>query len=187
VAGPKSQHLLDPARSGFAISLWGELTNADVWLREPVGVTVGELRGAGECHAFELNATAAHAFGAEQSARPAWSETASRELLRLCRGVREGLLQLEAARRQAWQLAPLEPNLRPHFMNGSQLWSGSDYMNGSPSLTPGPGRVRFTPFSERVAPQSITLGFAQLPTQDQALAINAELSRLLERALAVVT
>ena len=68
-------------------------------------------------------------------------------------------------------------------MNGPQLWRGTDYMNGSAELQPGPGRIRFTPFSKLVEPQVVTLGFSRLPDQDTARAINAQLCRLLDRAL----
>jgi len=183
VPGARSQTLLDGGRGGFALSLWGENTNADLWLREPAGVTTADLRGTGTCHAFEIRATAAYAFGSEREARPAWHDTAAHQLQRLCLGVREGLRELEASRQSAWRLAPLNDALPPHFMNGMQLWTGSNYMNGAPARTRGPGRIAFTPFSKRVAPQGITLGFAELPTEDEAIAIHAELSRLLDRAL----
>lgn len=183
VMGTRSQTLLDAQRGGFATSLWGQNSNADLWLREPVGVTPTDLHGTGTCHAFEIRAGAAHAFGSEREARPAWHETAAHQLQRLCRGVRDGLRELEASRQSAWRLAPLSDALPPHFMNGMQLWTGTSYMNGAPAQARGPARIAFTPFSERVAPQSITLGFAELPTQDEAIAIHAALSRLLESAI----
>lgn len=183
VQGAQSLGVVDAERGGFATSIWGTNANEDVWLREPAEVTLAELRGDGECYAFELAASAMHAFGHERAARPAWSETASRRLPALCRGLRQGLAELTARRRQAWHLTQLTPDAPAHFMNGHQLWSGTDYRDGRPASPGGAGRVRFSPFSERVQPQSISLGFAELPSQEEALAINAELCRLLDRAL----
>jgi hypothetical protein len=177
---PKAPGLIEPARGGFMTALWGSLRNADLWLREPPGVTPEMLRGAGEGYAFEVRATAAHAFGF-QGERQAWADTASQRLAVLCRGLTSGLAELTAARRGAWQLAPLAPALPPHFMNGPKLWSGTSYMNGAPATSQGPGRVHFRPFTQRVEPQDVTLAFAQLPTQEAAVAINAALAHLLER------
>jgi hypothetical protein len=185
VLGARSQNLIDGARGGFATSLWGENTNADLWLREPADITTADLHGAGACYAFEIRASEAHAFGSERAARPAWHETAAHDLQRLCSGVRQGLRELEASRQSAWRLAPLSDALRPHFMNGMQLWTGTSYMDGAPAKIRGPACIAFTPFSQRVAPQRIKLGFAELPTQDEAVAIHAELSRLLERAVSI--
>lgn len=184
VPGARSLSLVDAARGGFAQALWGELRNADVWLREPKGVELSDLSGAGECHSFKINATAAYAIGWEGTERAAWSESASLRLAELCRGVRAGLAELEMSRRAAWRLGLLSAELPAHFMNGSQLWTGTSYMDGTRvQVGGGPARIRFAPFGKRVEPQQVTLGFAQLPDQEEAAAINAELARLLERVL----
>ena len=114
----------------------------------------------------------------------AWHDTASRRLGPLARGVAAGLAALVAARRDAWQLCALTPELPAHFMNGPSLWRGESWMNGSSNVSDGPGRVRFSPFTERVEPQSITLGFARLPDARRVAEIQAELNGLLDRAAA---
>lgn len=93
------------------------------------------------------------------------------------------LREIETVRRAQWRLAPLTDDLAAHFMNGDQLWSGTSYMDGARSAGKGPGRVRFTPFSEHVPAQSVTLGFEALPDRALTGEIQAELSRLLDRAL----
>jgi hypothetical protein len=70
-------------------------------------------------------------------------------------------------------------------MNGQQLWSGTSYMDGKRDERPsGPGRVTFTPFTDHVEPQEITLAFSVMPDQDGVDAIGAELRRMLDRAVA---
>lgn len=183
VTGPKSRELLE-ARGGFSQALFGSLPNADVWLREPGGVALDDLHGGGDCYAFEIKATAAYAIGWQNTERAPWVDSASAKLGRLCFGLRTGLAELESSQRAALSLAPLSDGLPPHFMNGPQLWRGTDYMNGSAELHTGPGRIRFTPFSKLVEPQVVTLGFSRLPDPDTARAINAQLCELLDRALA---
>ena len=182
VRGARSRELIDVAAGGFAQSLWGELSNADVWLRAPAGVAPSDLSGRGECYTFEAKATWAYVTDAAQTERAAWARSAQ-QLGNLCRQLRGGLAQLEQTRRAAWRLGPLSDALAPHFMNGSQLWCGTSYMNGAPATSRGPARIAFTPFSERVEPQQVTLGFSELPTQAEAVAIQAELCRLVDRAV----
>lgn len=180
---PKSRALLDVARGGFTRPLLGSLRNDDVWLREPVGVAPTDLKGAGTSHRFEVRASAAHMLEWQEGERASWAKTASRDLAKLCRGLRDGLRELEATRAAELRLAPLTDALPAHFMNGMQLWQGESHMNGSATPGRGPGRIRFSPFSQLVETQSITLGFSELPDQAGAVAIHAELSRLLDRAV----
>lgn len=184
VQGERSRELVDVTRGGFAEPLWGPLANRDRWLREPRGVTVAELSGRGSQYRYRVKASAAYAFGWENTDRALWIPAASERLPALCRGLREGLAELVAAREKAWHLAPLNDDLPPHFMNGPQLWTGTDYMNGNPATGNGPGVIHFTPFSKHVEPQAVTLAFSRLPDQDGARAINQTLCNLLERAVA---
>jgi hypothetical protein len=180
---PKSRELLDVARGGFTRPLLGSLKNADTWLREPVGVTLSDLKGSGISHRFEVRANAAHMPEWQEGERAPWAKTASQDLAKLCRGLRDGLRELETTRGVALRLAPLSDDLPAHFMNGMQLWQGESHMNGSATPTRGPGRIRFSPFSQLVETQSVTLGFAELPDQEGAVALHRELSRLLDRAV----
>lgn len=182
VTGPKSRELLEPARGGFSQALYGSLQNVDVWLREPA-VTLDDLQGSGDCYAFEIKATAAYAIGWQNTERQPWVDSASAKLGRLCQGLRAGLAALESSQRARLSLTTLTDALPPHFMNGPQLWRGTDYMNGSAELHAGPGRIRFTPFSKLVEPQVVTLGFSRLPDPDTARAIHAQLCQLLDSAL----
>lgn len=131
---------------------------------------------------LDVNASNAHDFAPEDERFRRWKATAATRLAALCRGMREGLRDLESARRSSWRLAPLTDELPPHFMNGNQLWTGTTFMDGSRARAGGRGRVRFSAWSERVPPQSVTLGFESLPDEALAQEITAELSRLVDRA-----
>ena len=73
--------------------------------------------------------------------------------------------------------------MNPHFMNGKQLWSGTDYMNGKPNPQRGVrGLVTFTPFTERVHTQTVRLGFDAIPDDDTVAQIDIALKEILRRA-----
>ncbi|HVY31389.1 MAG TPA: hypothetical protein VHB79_32775 [Polyangiaceae bacterium] len=182
--GARSRELVDGERGGFASPLWGPLPNRDFWLREPRGVALTDLGGQERQYRYRVKASAAYAFGWESSERALWIPAARERLPALCRGLREGLAALVAARQKAWNLAPLSDDLPPHFMNGHQLWTGTDYMNGAPATGTGPGRIHFTPFGKHVEPQAVTLAFSRLPDQEGARALNLALCELVERAVA---
>lgn len=182
VNGARSRALIDATASGFTMALWGSLPNHDVWLREPADVTLADLHGAGPSFSYQVKASAAYPFGMMNPEYAGWVSTASQRLSVLCRALREGLAELTLAKKEAWRLGPLSPQLPPHFMNGHQLWRGTSYMDGAPAGAAQEAQVRFTPFSKRVEPQQVSLGFEKLPSQELALGIQQELSRLLDRA-----
>jgi len=183
VDGARTRGIVDGERGGFRTNLWGSMANADLWLREPRGVTVEDLRGAGECYAFVVDASHLHAFGAAQGHIARWRDTARERLPALCKGLATGLRAALEARREAWSLAPLTDAMPAHFMNGKQLWTGTSHMNGTRvSKHGGSGRVAFSPSTDHVALTSVTLGFSELPTEARAAEIHAELSALLDRA-----
>src|SRR5947207_1396543 len=98
----------------------------------------------------------------------AWQETATTKLAALCRALREGVPGLLDANRIAWQLAPLTDDLAPHFMNGPHLWSGTSWLDqGGPGRPGGPGRVKLIAYTDRVEPQDVMIGFAQLPNDER--------------------
>lgn len=68
-------------------------------------------------------------------------------------------------------------------MNGRQLWTGTNYMNGARGHKPGPGYVHFTPFTKKVEPQSVLIGFAKMPDQEGAELVLHGLEEMLDRAL----
>ena len=183
VNGARNRALVDAAAGGFTIALWGSLPNRDVWLREPAHVTLADLEGAGPCFSFRVQASAAYPFGVMNPEYAGWANTATQRLSALCRTLKQGLAELTLAKKQAWKLGPLSAELPPHFMNGHQLWRGTSYMDGAPAGAAQEAQVRFTPFSKRVEPQQVTLGFEKLPSQELALSIQQELARLLDRAL----
>lgn len=181
----RARGLIDASAGGFVQPLFGALANDDTWLHEPAGVTVEELSGAGECYSFAIRAGWAHratGAGADERGR-AWHHTSAQRLGTLSRGLAAGLASLCAARREAWGLTTLRADLPAHFMNGPQLWRGEDWRTGTRELASGPGRVKLTPFTERVEPQAITLGFSRLPDERLVAEIQAELRLLLDRAL----
>lgn len=180
----RARQIVDVQKNGFKLPLSGSLPNEDLWLRAPPGVRVEDLRGQGECYAYEVTATKIHVFRGAEPRYLRWQEATTTRLAALCRGLREGLRELEAQRRASWRLAPLHDDLPDYFMNGQQLWSGTSYLNGTRAEGQGRGRVRFSPFSENVPVQSVTLGFTRLPDETLAIRIQQELSQLLDRAIA---
>ncbi len=80
--------------------------------------------------------------------------------------------------------APLSVATEPHFLNGRQLWSGTSYMNGKSGKRPGPGYVQFAPFTKKVEPQVVRIGFARMPDEAGVEAVLRGLESILERALA---
>lgn len=166
----------------------GARKNADVELRPPGGVTVADLFGQGDGYAYAVRAESAYLeppldiFPNDMA--PAWHLTARTRLPALAAVLREGLPALVDARRNAWSLTRLDPSLPAHFVNGNQLWTGTDYMNGKQAKPGGPGRVAFRIFTKRVEQQDIMLGFARTPDQEALDGIRAELARLVDRAAA---
>jgi hypothetical protein len=181
--GAATQGLVDVARGGFMMSLAGEHPNADVWLRPPAGVEVADLRGQGRSYAYAVDGSRAYGVHADDADERRWGETAATRLGPLCRGLRDGLRELEAARGEVWRLTELTDALPPRFMNGDKLWAGTtmDGHRASGGSGSGPGRVIFRPFTARVPPQWVTFGFAELPDEDRIRDIRAELARLLDR------
>jgi hypothetical protein len=184
VDAARAKGLVDGARGGFREALVGTMPNRDTWLRPPPGVTTDDLQGSGECHAYLLDARYAFSPPAAEARMARWQETSRTRLAALAQGLRSGLPALCAAQRARWRLAPLRPELPPHFVNGNQLWTGRTYMDGAPATASGPGRVDFTAWSEHVPPQKVTLGFAAVPDADTVAEIQRELARLVDRAVA---
>lgn len=187
----KARGLVDGARPGRRQGihpLSGARKNADVELRPPAGVTVADLFGQGDGFAYAVRAESAYLEAPldtfPHDMAPAWHATARTRLPQLAAVLRDGLPALVAARRQAWSLTTLAPSLPEHFVNGNQLWTGTDYMNGKPAKAGGPGRVAFRIFTKRVEQQDIMLGFARTPDQEALDGIRAELARLVDQAAA---
>jgi hypothetical protein len=176
--------LVDVTKGGLRQSIWGELHNHDVTLTPPAGVTVSDLAGRGEAYAYVLRAGSAYAIDLEAAdeMRRAWTKTARERLPALASVVREGLRTLSESRKKEWALAALSEDLAPHFVNGTQLWTGTDYMNGTVAVPGGRGRVAMRIFTKRVEPQDITLAFERLPDQGTLDRIRAELAGLLDGA-----
>lgn len=175
--------LVDGSAYGQGTLIVEERANRDQWFRPPSGVTLGDLSGTGAAYSYRVRATY-HFADASHHLYPKWRATAAERLPQLCRGIRAGLAELVATRARDWRLGPLVDGMRPHFMNGKQLWSGTSYDRGSPQLSPGPGLVRFTPFTELVEQQDITLGFTEIPDVEGAMAIDRALGAMLDRAVA---
>lgn len=179
VDGARAHGLVDGAAGGHTQMFVGPLPNRDVVLCTPP-VTLDDLEGRGETYAYQVQATY-HFAAVSHHAYPRWLDTAANRLPGLCRGIRDGLAELATRNARAWQLGPLTDALPPYFMNGDQLWRGTSYMDGARVEARGPGRIAFRPFGTLVEPQAITLGFAELPSEDDARAINRALAQLLDR------
>ena len=174
--------LFDLTVGGHVKALLGDGPNRDLWLRPPANVSLEDLAGEGPSFRYKLTASY-HFATASHPTYPGWLDTSANKLPQLCRGIRDGLAELTTRNARAWQLGVFESGLRPHFMNGNQLWSGTDYMTGRRVLqAEGSGVIAFRPFSASVEPQDLWLAFATLPEPDDAQTINRALCDLLERA-----
>jgi hypothetical protein len=173
--------LVDGTAGGHTTMMLGEAPNGDVWFRPPRDVTIDDMFGSGPSYVYRVRATY---FYATQSHHvyPKWRDTTAHKLPTLCRGIRTALAEVTQRNERAWQLAPHNNLLTPYFMNGNQLWKGTDYRTGKFVPEPdGPGRVAFRPFSNLVEPQDVELAFATLPSQEDANDIHRELCRMLDR------
>jgi hypothetical protein len=173
--------LIDLQQGGQVKTLFGAAPNQDLWMRAPAGLSDGDLLGGGPSYRYRVNAT--YYFSpVSHPTYPAWRDTTVNKLPALCRGIRDGLAALTTRNARAWQLGAIADDAAPYFMNGDQLWSGVDYMTGRHDPEPQrAGRIAFRPFSTSVEQQDITLAFAQLPSQDDARAINRALCDMLEQ------
>ena len=180
----RAKGVIDEDSIGFGSLLYLYLPNRDTWLREPGGVSLEELEGGGPCHAFKVSATHAYVDAADENdERRQWCETASTRLGRLCRGLRRGLAELEAAHRTEWRLAAITDDMPHYGVNGSGMWSNSTGMGVPPDVAQGGGKVTFMPSSEKVEPQQITFGFEHLPDKGLNVEIIYQLGCLLDRAV----
>lgn len=176
----RANHVIDVHRGGHVKALFGDGPNQDLWMRAPSGITLEDLAGGGTSYRYRVNAR--YVFAAPHHQYPRWTVTAATKLPALCRGMRDGLAALTARNAQAWQLGSLTQGGEAYFMNGDQLWLGSDYMTGRREMEPqGSGWVAFRPFSKSVEPQEITLAFSTMPTEEDAREINRALCQMLEQ------
>jgi hypothetical protein len=185
VDATRTRGLVDASRAAFMLPLHGTLPNEDQHLREPDGVTLADLEGRGPLFAYSVRAAFAYHPLSPHAMAPAWRTTARTRLSALCHGMRDGLPALTEKLRARFALIAPTTDLPAHFMNGRQLWSGTDFMMGQPRRGGGgTGRIRFEPFTPRCEPQVVELGFRDLPDEAGALAIQAELEAWLDRVAA---
>jgi hypothetical protein len=192
VDAERARGLVDGAAYGFQLGALGDLENDDVWLMEPEGVSVADLRPTGRC--FLGHVRVGRGFGAPPAAldvplvrrERVWRETSRTKVGALCRGVRAGLAALEQTRADELGLGDFSWSLPPYFMNGPQLWHGTSYLDGRPAGEGGggPGRLTLEPFTDKVEPQSVTLGFRSMPDKPKLAMIEAELRRILDASIA---
>lgn len=175
--------ITDGSRGGFAQPLVGSLPNEDTWLVPPPGVELATLRGRGECFSFAVSATHAYHSGPAHDARAAAWRANARRIGGFARRFGDALRALEHGERTRLALAPLDASLRPHFINGTQLWTGTSYMDGRRGHDGGSGYVTFRPFNDRIEPQEVVLGFAVLPDEATTDRIHGLLRGVLDRCL----
>ena len=166
------------------LAIWGPQTNADRWLRAPLGVSLADVHGTGGFHRYELRVRAAFEAATSDPRRQAWQRTARERAPALASALRGGVSALFEREQRAWSLAAFDPSLPEHFLNGRQLWSGTSYMTGRPAEAGAPGRLLMQVFTEQVEPQSIELAFQRLPDPERIHDILGALGALLDRAVA---
>lgn len=184
VDASRSSGLVIPERNGFGEMCFRDHPNEDLWLRPPEGLSVEDLTGRGECHAFAVRATAAYPLTAAGGHRFAAWQASAKKSHAFAKEFRAALVEFEATHRDELRLTPLEPSLRPHFINGTQLWTGTSYMDGQRGHDGGSGFVTFRPFTDRVECQDVVLGFSVLPDEATTDRIHGLLADLLERCAA---
>jgi len=183
VDAARASAVVDSTRDGLGTGFMGDLPNVDIWLRSPPGLDRASLSGRGECFRYHLRARCAYHFGPVYHDRiGAWAKSALR-IAHVARAIGPILRELEATERGGLRLTPLTPDLRPHFINGTQLWTGTDYMNGRSGHDGGSGFVTFQPFTDRLEQQEVVLGFAALPDEATTNRIHELLRSVLDRAL----
>lgn len=166
------------------LGLSGVHPNDDVRLRLPRGLEPSRIRGSGTHHRYRLRFAYANTFADGLDPRRAtWRETSRSRMPELARALTERLPLLLASRAAAWKLADFDDSLPAHFVNGRELWRGTSYLDGSPAVPGGPGRVSMRPFTDRVELQDITVAFRELPDRMLFSAIQRELEQLLDRAV----
>jgi hypothetical protein len=166
------------------LGLSGVHPNDDVRLRLPLGLEPSRIRGSGTYHRYRLRFAYANTFAEGLDARRvAWRETSRSRMPELARALAERLPLLLDSRAAAWKLAAFDENLPVHFVNGREIWRGTSYLDGSPAVPGGPGRVSMRPFTDRVELQDITVAFRELPGREAFSRILREIEELLDRAV----
>lgn len=183
VDGKRDGGITAPDAHAFRLTMFGSQPNDDTWLREPAGLTLADLSHTDSVFAWELRAL--HGFAGDLPNEPqrTWQHTSRTKLVPLARALTPVLRDLVERLGKQIRFAPFSVATRPHFLNGNQLWSGNSYLDGSPIVSRGPGFVLFAPFTQKVEPQKVWLGFAELPGPAEIAFIQRELSAALDRAL----
>ncbi|MCA9719920.1 MAG: hypothetical protein KC468_34955 [Myxococcales bacterium] len=190
-SGPLGHHVddaraggvIDPASPGYRVTLVGERPNHDVTLTPPPGLALELLRARGAHHELTLRAAAAYYDDIYSEQQRRWSATARRHVNVLGAALRDGLLELERARREAWGLTPYDPALPEMHANGDRVWSFTTW-RVEPGDSPGPCRVRFTVFNDDVEPQLVAWTFSRVPDAARVREVQAALERLLAETTA---
>lgn len=184
VDGARDHALTFGARGGHQLALAGPLPNRDVWLREPDGLTLGDASGLGDVFSWQLRGTAAFVPEAVSEPHRTWQETARTRLPAVARALGSGISTLVQSLSGRLAFAPLSVAKEAHFLNGRALWSGTSHWGGQPGARAGAGYVQFTPFTKKLEPQMVRVGFAQLPDDAGVEAMLRGLEQILEHALA---
>lgn len=176
--------IIEPTHRAYRTTLVGEQENRDVWVEPPAGLSLDDLETHEELFRLRLHTKAAYVpFASGPHLR--WQH-AARNLGRIAGELRSQLSQLLTARRDAWRLAPLRPDLPHYFINGNQLWSGFDHMTGKPAPAGGQGRVRHKVWSDRIEAQELELAFSELPDGARVRDMQRELNGLIDRVVATL-
>ncbi len=179
----KDHGLTDGAQHGYQLALSGALPNHDMCLREPDGLTLADVAGEGDVFSWQLRGAAAFSPMTDLQPHRAWAETARTRLPQVARALGPGISALVKRLSGQLSFAPLSVAKEPHFLNGRQLWTGTDYVNGKNGAGRGAGYVQFTPFTKTVEPQSVRIGFARLPDEAGVEAVLRGLEDVLQSAL----
>jgi hypothetical protein len=185
----KPQSVVDPDLRGFRTATLGKHFNEDLWLRPSPGITEESLTPEGPHHRAELQAKFAYSHrrptGLETERISRWRHTGRHELRHVAAALSEGVRELAATHREAWHLTAYHEDLPVYFINGRELWCGTSYVDGTRLFADatGPGRVRFTAFTDSVESQIIELAFERLPAPVTIERVQSELNGLLEAAI----
>jgi len=179
VSASRAPGIIAPLDRAYISELDGDLPNRDHWFEPPRCAGVHVLSGRGERFAFDLGAH--HAHGDDQ---PAWHANARERLDDLHAGMMAGLRELTAAKAEVWELVAYSDVVPERLaLEGNQLFERGRLRARMPPGTPGPFEVELRVSTDRVEPQYVRFIFARVPAYDRIPEIEAELRRIIDRAV----
>ncbi|MCA9646800.1 MAG: hypothetical protein KC492_39205, partial [Myxococcales bacterium] len=177
----RAKGVIDGGAKAQQLSLFGSLSNRDVLLSLPRGMS-GEALFV-ERALFSLQARVSAFLNPAHSAHHSRWEHSAGEMATLLPRLTAAFEAFLEPRAAALGLVPATPELPRYFMNGNLLYTGASYLDGTWTESGSPGVVRFNPFSDALEPQHLFLAFANIPERDALNRLVQELNQVVARTL----